>query len=123
MTMDELEILTYSMCHLYSRCSKAVSLPTPAYYAYLAAFRHERSVHFNRGIPWQRLVQPDTVMGLERVLSAAKSLPDEAIFGDLCEAVTHGMQVESIAGNTLSRWGRPHPFHHRFRAWSCQQLL
>ncbi|MPC15026.1 Protein argonaute-4 [Portunus trituberculatus] len=39
MAMDELETLTYSMCHLYSRCNKAVSLPTPAYYAHLAAFR------------------------------------------------------------------------------------
>uniref|UniRef100_A0A0P4W9L5 Uncharacterized protein n=1 Tax=Scylla olivacea TaxID=85551 RepID=A0A0P4W9L5_SCYOL len=39
MTLDELETLTYSMCHLYSRCNKSVSLPTPAYYAHLAAFR------------------------------------------------------------------------------------
>ncbi|XP_045601550.2 protein argonaute-2 [Procambarus clarkii] len=45
MSMDELQSLTYSMCHLYSRCTRAVSLPSPAYYAHLAAFRAK--VHLN----------------------------------------------------------------------------
>lgn len=39
MTMDKLEMMTYSMCHLYSRCSRSVSIPTPTYYAHLAAYR------------------------------------------------------------------------------------
>lgn len=38
-TMDDLQTLTYSLCHLYSRCTRSVSLPSPAYYAHLAAFR------------------------------------------------------------------------------------
>ncbi|XP_037792241.1 protein argonaute-4-like [Penaeus monodon] len=37
--MDVLEELTYAMCHLYSRCTRSVSIPTPAYYAHLAAYR------------------------------------------------------------------------------------
>lgn len=39
LSMDKLEMMTYSMCHLYSRCSRSVSLPTPTYYAHLAAYR------------------------------------------------------------------------------------
>ena len=27
------------LCHLYSRCERSVSYPTPTYYAHLAAFR------------------------------------------------------------------------------------
>ncbi|KAG0700414.1 Protein argonaute-2 [Chionoecetes opilio] len=37
--MEMLQNLTYSLCHLYSRCTQAVSIPTPAYYAHLVAFR------------------------------------------------------------------------------------
>ncbi|XP_052739362.1 protein argonaute-2 [Bicyclus anynana] len=36
---DEVEQLTYYLCHLYSRCTRAVSYPTPTYYAHLACFR------------------------------------------------------------------------------------
>ncbi|KAK3860034.1 hypothetical protein Pcinc_033884 [Petrolisthes cinctipes] len=39
LTMDQLETMTYAMCHLYSRCTRSVSIPTPAYYAHLVAFR------------------------------------------------------------------------------------
>ncbi|KAK7084772.1 argonaute 1 [Halocaridina rubra] len=39
LTMDQLQNLTYAMCHLYSRCTRSVSIPTPAYYSHLAAFR------------------------------------------------------------------------------------
>jgi eukaryotic translation initiation factor 2C len=38
-SMDQLQLITYCLCHNYSRCSRAVSMPTPAYYAHLAAFR------------------------------------------------------------------------------------
>lgn len=37
--MELLQNLTYAMCHLYSRCTRSVSIPTPAYYAHLVAFR------------------------------------------------------------------------------------
>lgn len=36
---DELQILTYQLCHTYVRCTRSVSIPAPAYYAHLVAFR------------------------------------------------------------------------------------
>lgn len=39
-TMDQLQLLSYSLCHNYSRCTRSVSIPAPAYYAHLAAFRY-----------------------------------------------------------------------------------
>uniref|UniRef100_A0AC35TKG3 Protein argonaute-2 n=1 Tax=Rhabditophanes sp. KR3021 TaxID=114890 RepID=A0AC35TKG3_9BILA len=36
---DELQQLTYQMCHTYVRCTRSVSIPAPAYYAHLVAFR------------------------------------------------------------------------------------
>merc|ERR1719481_2164045 len=36
---DDLEVLSYYLCHLYARCSRAVSYPTPTYYAHLVADR------------------------------------------------------------------------------------
>eukprot|EP00794_Sanderia_malayensis_P004420 gene4420-5010_t len=38
-TADELQQLTYMLCHTYVRCTRSVSIPAPAYYAHLAAFR------------------------------------------------------------------------------------
>ena len=38
-TMDELELLTLWLTHLYCRCTRSVSLVTPAYYAHWAAKR------------------------------------------------------------------------------------
>jgi eukaryotic translation initiation factor 2C len=36
---DEIQQLTYNLCWLYQRCTRAVSIPTPVYYAHLAAAR------------------------------------------------------------------------------------
>ncbi|CAG5124840.1 unnamed protein product [Candidula unifasciata] len=36
---DELQILTYQLCHTYVRCTRSVSIPAPAFYAHLVAFR------------------------------------------------------------------------------------
>jgi eukaryotic translation initiation factor 2C len=38
-TMPELEQLMFYFSHLYQRCSRSVSIPAPAYYAHLAAYR------------------------------------------------------------------------------------
>lgn len=38
-TEDEIEELTYYLCHMYARCARAVSYPAPTYYAHLAAYR------------------------------------------------------------------------------------
>ncbi|XP_076281577.1 argonaute 2 isoform X2 [Lasioglossum baleicum] len=39
LTEDEIEQLTYYLCHLFARCTRSVSYPAPTYYAHLAAFR------------------------------------------------------------------------------------
>ncbi|CAI5454435.1 unnamed protein product [Caenorhabditis angaria] len=39
LTADEVQQLTYQMCHTYVRCTRSVSIPAPAYYAHLVAFR------------------------------------------------------------------------------------
>ncbi|XP_053668038.1 protein argonaute-2-like [Anopheles marshallii] len=36
---DELQTLTYHLCHLFARCNRTVSYPAPTYYAHLAAAR------------------------------------------------------------------------------------
>jgi len=36
---DKLQELTYGLCHIYQRCTRSVSIPAPAYYAHLAAYR------------------------------------------------------------------------------------
>ncbi|XP_028968806.1 protein argonaute-3 [Galendromus occidentalis] len=38
-TNDQLQSLTYYMCHTYGKCPRAVSLPAPVYYAHHVAFR------------------------------------------------------------------------------------
>lgn len=47
---DDLEELTYYLCHMFSRCTRSVSYPAPTYYAHLAAFRaraYISGVHVN----------------------------------------------------------------------------
>ncbi|CAL4080008.1 unnamed protein product, partial [Meganyctiphanes norvegica] len=39
LNLDQLQGMTYAMCHMYSRCTRSVSMPAPAYYAHLVAFR------------------------------------------------------------------------------------
>uniref|UniRef100_A0A915Q2W1 Uncharacterized protein n=1 Tax=Setaria digitata TaxID=48799 RepID=A0A915Q2W1_9BILA len=38
-TSDELQSITFSMCHTYGRCARSVSIPAPVYYADLVATR------------------------------------------------------------------------------------
>jgi eukaryotic translation initiation factor 2C len=37
-TSDEIQQLTYWLCHIDARCSKSVSIPAPVHYAHLAAY-------------------------------------------------------------------------------------
>jgi eukaryotic translation initiation factor 2C len=39
MTENEIEEMTYYLCHMFSRCTRSVSYPAPTYYAHLAAKR------------------------------------------------------------------------------------
>ena len=43
---NSLQALTYHLCHLYARCTKAVSIPAPVYYAHWVAFRAMMSTSF-----------------------------------------------------------------------------
>lgn len=36
---DQLQHMSWLLCHLYCRCTRSVSLVPPVYYAHLAAFR------------------------------------------------------------------------------------
>ena len=36
---DEIQLLTYFLCHADVRCTKAVSVPAPIHYAHLAAYQ------------------------------------------------------------------------------------
>jgi len=38
-TSDELQMITYQLCHTYARCARSVSIPAPVYYADLVATR------------------------------------------------------------------------------------
>jgi len=53
MTADELELLAYYLCHLYTRCTRSVSYPAPTYYSHLAADRarkhHDQLLERNMG--------------------------------------------------------------------------
>ncbi|XP_071857874.1 protein argonaute-2-like [Bombus fervidus] len=45
MLEDEIEQLTYYLCHMFARCTRSVSYPAPTYYAHLAAFRARALIH------------------------------------------------------------------------------
>uniref|UniRef100_A0A061SHJ7 Aubergine n=2 Tax=Tetraselmis sp. GSL018 TaxID=582737 RepID=A0A061SHJ7_9CHLO len=44
---DQIEALTFNLCFLYCRATKAVGLVTPVYYAHLAAFRGRALLNIN----------------------------------------------------------------------------
>ncbi|KAG9326406.1 hypothetical protein KVV02_008026 [Mortierella alpina] len=49
-TPDELQGLTFNLCHLYARCTRSVSVVPPAYYAHIVAARarfHKRGETFS----------------------------------------------------------------------------
>jgi hypothetical protein len=61
LSMDELQVLAWNLCHSYQRCTRAVSVPSPLYYATLAANRsakHAMDEHLEIG---DRVVVRDTV--------------------------------------------------------------
>ena len=45
LTLARIEIMTFDLCHVYSRASRAISQPAPSFYAHLAAFRCRYYVH------------------------------------------------------------------------------
>ena len=51
--MSELQLLTFWLTHLYCRCTRSVSVATPAYYAHWAARRGK--VLLNAGVEGKHL--------------------------------------------------------------------
>merc|ERR1712129_325904 len=45
LSADQLQNLTYQLCHTYARCTRSVSIPAPAYYAHLVAIRARCHIH------------------------------------------------------------------------------
>lgn len=54
LTYDDVEELVFYLCHMYTRCNRAVSYPAPTYYAHLAAERAKVLCHMKE-IDWDRL--------------------------------------------------------------------
>nr|XP_022913773.1 protein argonaute-2-like isoform X1 [Onthophagus taurus] len=55
MTEDEIQQLTFYLCHLFARCNRSVSYPTPTYYAHLAAARAKVYIETERFIDMNNL--------------------------------------------------------------------
>eukprot|EP00735_Rhodelphis_limneticus_P009079 TRINITY_DN2526_c0_g1::TRINITY_DN2526_c0_g1_i1::g.19075::m.19075 TRINITY_DN2526_c0_g1::TRINITY_DN2526_c0_g1_i1::g.19075 ORF type:complete len:957 (-),score=134.01,sp/Q8CJG1/AGO1_MOUSE/31.32/6e-97,Piwi/PF02171.12/4.1e-77,PAZ/PF02170.17/3.9e-20,DUF1785/PF08699.5/0.21 TRINITY_DN2526_c0_g1_i1:462-3332(-) len=43
---DDIQIMTFKLCHVYASCTRSVSIPTPAYYADLAAYRSRSHLNY-----------------------------------------------------------------------------
>lgn len=50
-TSDDLQKLSYYLCHTYARCARSVSIPAPVYYAHLAAFRAKEHITSACNVP------------------------------------------------------------------------
>lgn len=48
LTDDQIEQLTYFLCHMFARCNRSVSYPAPTFYAHLAAARAKVYIEENR---------------------------------------------------------------------------
>lgn len=44
MSSDQIEKLSYYLCHTYIRCTKPISIPTPVMFAHLAAKRSKSHI-------------------------------------------------------------------------------
>ncbi|VDK73916.1 unnamed protein product [Litomosoides sigmodontis] len=49
-TADELQSMTFSMCHTYGRCTRSISIPAPVYYADLVATRARCHIKRKMGV-------------------------------------------------------------------------
>uniref|UniRef100_A0A023G7R7 Putative germ-line stem cell division protein hiwi/piwi n=1 Tax=Amblyomma triste TaxID=251400 RepID=A0A023G7R7_AMBTT len=63
-TSDDLQKLSYYLCHTYARCARSVSIPAPVYYAHLAAFRAKEHIASACNFPGGSSVSSDSAMDI-----------------------------------------------------------
>ncbi|KAG8185286.1 hypothetical protein JTE90_023895 [Oedothorax gibbosus] len=85
LTPDELQTLTYYLCHTYVRCTKSISSPAPVMYAHLAAFRARQHL----------LTQMD-----ESSSASIRSTGSEE-WHDISDAVKNAIKVLDSLKNTM----------------------
>jgi len=64
LTPDVIYAMSYYFLHVYSRCARSVSLPAPAYYAHLVAFRareHIKTVLQNANPQMEKFIMCQSV--------------------------------------------------------------
>ncbi|XP_075974790.1 protein argonaute-2-like [Anticarsia gemmatalis] len=69
---DEVEQLTYYLCHLYSRCMRSVSYPTPTYYAHLACLRARSLTHGQKFNNKELEKKPERLHVLDKMLQYSR---------------------------------------------------
>ncbi|OQR76779.1 protein argonaute-3-like [Tropilaelaps mercedesae] len=82
---DELQTLSYNLCHTYGRCARSVSIPAPIYYAHLAAARARH--HMIALDSQQELSESESSSGIDqpnevrlRAIKVCESLRGERYF-------------------------------------------
>ncbi|CAF4835569.1 unnamed protein product [Pieris macdunnoughi] len=70
--IEEVEQLTYYLCHLYSRCTRSVSYPTPTYYAHLACTRAKHLTAGDRFNNRDLELRPQRLQVLNRMLDFSR---------------------------------------------------
>ncbi|KAJ3123709.1 hypothetical protein HK098_001687 [Nowakowskiella sp. JEL0407] len=93
---DALQELTYRLCYLYCRATRAVSVCPPAYYAHLVAARAR--FHF-QGNGWASNESDDGIEGVERP-SLSSLLPSDLGIGTLIG--DYGISNVSGSGDTIA---------------------
>ncbi|CAK1540645.1 unnamed protein product [Leptosia nina] len=70
--IEEVEQLTFYLCHLYARCTRSVSYPTPTYYAHLACTRAKHLTFGDRFNNRDLELRPQRLQVLNRMLDNSR---------------------------------------------------
>lgn len=68
---DQLQILTYYLCYLFTRCTRSVSYPAPCYYSHLVAFRGRQ---YYDGLSASLMTKVPTSKDLQLYINACRDL-------------------------------------------------
>ncbi|XP_038214375.1 protein argonaute-2-like [Zerene cesonia] len=70
--IEEVEQLTYYLCHLFSRCTRSVSYPAPTYYAHLACTRAKNLTFGTKFNDKDLQIKPQRLQVLSRMLDFSR---------------------------------------------------